>query len=96
MKADDTTQDCTRSEPIVIDVDAVYPLDAASHATSISTKALASAINTGELKATQRARRYFISGADLKEWLTSGDVASISKGHTKAKGRPEKAKTKKR
>ena len=89
--SDDETK--PRTEPIRIEPDAVYTLDAASNATSISTKALSSAINSGELKANRRARRFFVSGSELRAWLIGCcDEASKTKAISKTKRQPKTAK----
>ena len=77
-----------RTAPIQVNPDDLFTLDGASHATAISTKALSTALNTGQLKGSKRARQWFILGSDLRKWLLGEDAAPAPKP------KPKKAKAK--
>lgn len=64
-----------RAVPLLIPDDAVYSLEAARVALGFrSRKTLSAEISAGRLRASLRAGRRWIKGADLRAWLVGGEA----------------------
>jgi len=68
-------QDMSETPTRVINPNAVYGVEEATEALGLPKLTIKAEIRKGRLRASRRARQYFILGEWLLEWLRDGEVA---------------------